>query len=394
MRSGISAYKNYLFILFFLSILSNVLITVSSAQDNQLYLYITDNDGYPIEEVEEEQYFTVSVYTLNEIQVPTWETNVALKFNDISFIIDESAEVVIQAPVVNFDKIFYITASKEGFNSTNKTIIILNNLSKKLDISTVDVVDGGKLFSVYVYDEKGEPVPNAIVGISSILEESDETDDAGRAWLTAPENKDTIMIIAQKNGYVSDNIIIKVNIPQHWWETFIKSQYFPIIIAFIFLILAIIFVNQRQKKSIFARAKEISDNKTIEKFNKNEKSVTPISNKINEKTSSYSSLTGPVRIKSNQDSKVEEIRISRYRKDKEIVPVDEKKDETEKIINRKKKQKHDYDWFEGKDHIRYEIDKITGEIDEKGMDKWYEGVDGLKEKVNEKVKNKDKKKNS
>ncbi|KYK25317.1 hypothetical protein AYK24_05095 [Thermoplasmatales archaeon SG8-52-4] len=394
MRSGISAYKNYLFILFFLSILSNVLITVSSAQDNQLYLYITDNDGYPIEEVEEEQYFTVSVYTLNEIQVPTWETNVALKFNDISFIIDESAEVVIQAPVVNFDKIFYITASKEGFNSTNKTIIILNNLSKKLDISTVDVVDGGKLFSVYVYDEKGEPVPNAIVGISSILEESDETDDAGRAWLTAPENKDTIMIIAQKNGYVSDNIIIKVNIPQHWWETFIKSQYFPIIIAFIFLILAIIFVNQRQKKSIFARAKEISDNKTIEKFNKNEKSVTPISNKINEKTSSYSSLTGPVRIKSNQDSKVEEIRISRYRKDKEIVPVDEKKDETEKIINRKKKQKHDYDWFEGKDHIRYEIDKITGEIDEKGMDKWYEGVDGLKEKINEKVKNKDKKKNS
>jgi hypothetical protein len=285
-------------------------------------------------------------------------------------------------------------ASKEGYNSSNITIKILNNLSKKLDISTVDVVDGGKLFSVYVFDEKGEPVPNAIVGISNILEETDETDDAGRAWLTAPEEKDTITIIAQKDGYVSDNIIIKVNIPQHWWETFVKSQYFPIIIAFIFLIFAIIFVNQRQKKSIFTRAKEISNNKTMEKFNKSEKNVSSLSNKINEKIDSHSSIKTPVRIKSNQDSKVEEIRISRNRKEREIVPVDEKIDQTEKIINRKKKKKHDYDWFEGKDNVRYEIGKITGEIDEKGVDKWYEGVNGIKEKIDEKVKNKDKKKNN
>ena len=391
MRLIISAKNNYLRLFVFLLILTSIIIIPCSiAQDNQLYLYITDNNEYPIEEIEEEQYFTISVYTLYETQVPIWETNVGIEFNDLSFIIDETAEVIIQAPVVNSDRIFYITASKEGFNSTKKTIIILNNLSRKLDISTIDVVDGGKLFSVYVFDEKGEPVPNAIVGISSILEETDETDDAGRAWLTAPEDKDTIRIIAQKNGYVSDDIIIKVNIPQHWWETFVKSQYFPIIIAFIFLIFAIIFVNQKQKKSIFARAKEISNNKTMEKFNKNKDSVSPISNKINEKMDSHSSIKGPVRIKSNQDSKVEEIRISRYRKEKVIVPVDEKKDKTEKIINRKKMQKHDYDWFEGKDHVRYEIDKITGEIDEQGIDKWYEGVNGLKEKIDEKVKNKDK----
>ena len=101
MRSNISAYKNYIFILFFLFILSNVIITFTSAQDNQLYLYITDNDGYPIDEVEEEKYFTISVYTLNEIQIPTWEANVGIVFNDISFLIDESAEVIIQAPIVN-----------------------------------------------------------------------------------------------------------------------------------------------------------------------------------------------------------------------------------------------------------------------------------------------------
>ena len=393
MRSGISAYKNYYYFVLLL-ILGSIIMPVSIAQDNQLYLYLTNNDGYPIDEIEEEQYFTISVYTLDETQVPTWETNVAIEFNDLNFIIDESAEVIIQAPIVNLDKIFYITASKQGYNSSNTTIKILNNLSKKLTISTVDVVDGGKLFSVYVFDEKGEPVPNAIVGISNILDESDETDDAGRAWLTSPEDRDTIKIIAQKNGYVSDDIIIKVNIPQHWWEAFIKSQYFPIIIAFIFLIFAVIFVNQRQKKSIFARAKEISNNKTMEKFNKDEKNVSSVQNKINEKIDHHSSIKTPVRITSNQDSKVEEIRISRHRKEKEIVPVDEKTDQTEKIINRKKMKKHDYDWFEGKDNMRYEIDKITGEIDEQGVDKWYEGVDGLKDKINQKVKNKDKKKNN
>ena len=393
MRSGISAYKNYYYFVFLL-ILGSIIMPLSIAQDNQLYIYITNNDGYPIDEIEEEQYFTISVYTLDEIQVPTWETNVAIEFNDLSFTIDDSAEIIIQAPIVNLDKIFYITASKQGYNSSNITIKILNNLSKKLTISTVDVVDGGKLFSVYVFDEKGEPVPQAIVGISNILEESDETDDAGRAWLTAPEDKDTIKIIAQKNGYVSDDIIMKVNIPQHWWESFIKSQYFPIIIAFIFLIFAIIFVNQRQKKSIFARAKEISNNKTMEKFNTSEKNDSSLSNNINKKIDKHSSIKAPLRIKSNQDSKVEEIRISRYRKEKEIVPVEEKTDQTEKIINRKKMKRHDYDWFEGKDNMRYEIDKITGEVDEQGVDKWYEGVDGLKDKINQKVKNKDKKKNN
>lgn len=393
MRSSISAYKNYYYFVFLL-ILGSIIMPLSIAQDNQLYIYITNNDGYPIDEIEEEQYFTISVYTLDEIQVPTWETNVAIEFNDLSFTIDDSAEIIIQAPIVNLDKIFYITASKQGYNSSNITIKILNNLSKKLTISTVDVVDGGKLFSVYVFDEKGEPVPQAIVGISNILEESDETDDAGRAWLTAPEDKDTIKIIAQKNGYVSDDIIMKVNIPQHWWESFIKSQYFPIIIAFIFLIFAIIFVNQRQKKSIFARAKEISNNKTMEKFNTSEKNDSSLSNNINKKIDKHSSIKAPLRIKSNQDSKVEEIRISRYRKEKEIVPVEEKTDQTEKIINRKKMKRHDYDWFEGKDNMRYEIDKITGEVDEQGVDKWYEGVDGLKDKINQKVKNKDKKKNN
>ena len=99
-----------------------------------------------------------------------------------------------------------------------------------------------------------------------------------------------------------------------------------------------------------------------------------------------------MRTKQTEDLKVEEIRITRPSKDKEIVPIKTKEDETEKVINRKKNQQHDYDWFKGTDDIRYEIDKLTGEVDEEGADKWYEGVDNLKEKIDEKMKKKEKKK--
>ena len=43
--------------------------------------------------------------------------------------------------------------------------------------------------------------------------------------------------------------------------------------------------------------------------------------------------------------------------------------------------------------MRYEIDKLTGEVDEEGLDKWFEGVSDLKVKIDEKIKKKDKKKN-
>ena len=54
--------------------------------------------------------------------------------------------------------------------------------------------------------------------------------------------------------------------------------------------------------------------------------------------------------------------------------------------------KKDYDWFEGDDDARYQIQKATGEVDETGKDKWFEGVGDLKEKIDERVKKKDKKK--
>ncbi len=52
--------------------------------------------------------------------------------------------------------------------------------------------------------------------------------------------------------------------------------------------------------------------------------------------------------------------------------------------------KDENDWFKGTDDIRYEIDKLTGKIDENSIDKWFEGYDDIKDKINERIKKKDK----
>ena len=383
MRSSNSV--RYIVILLILIILlySNIVL----ATGKQFDIIITDLSNREINEIDEKEHFKVGVFDFDQNDTP-YLIDVNIEFNGLPYIIGESAEIILQAPEVDSDRLFAVFAYKEGYNSSNKTIKVLNNVSKQLDISTDDVVEADRLFSVYVYDENGDPVPNAIVGIERVWDERDETDDEGRAWLTAPEDKDTIKIIAQKDGYIQDEVTIRVNIPPPWWESLIKSWYFPILISTIILILVVLYVNFRQKKSIYTRAKEISDNKTIEK----PEEISLQKDKSEEKQESQYYSKDAVRAQPDEDSKVEEIRISRPRKEKEIVPVEIKEDKTEKVINRKKIQRRDYDWFEGTDNIRYEIDKLTGEIDEEGLDKWYEGVDNLKEKIDEKVKKKDKKK--
>ena len=383
-----------IYVILFLNIL--IIAPGSVAQGNQLYLHITDDEGYPIDEIYEEQYFIISVYSFNESDIPEWKIDVDIEFNDIHYTIKETAEITIKAPKIDQDTSFVILASKEGYNSTNGTITILDNESQseplKLIIEPEEyTVDAGNQFSVLVKDEDGNTIPRAEVAIQS-FGDIRITDDDGRAWLAAPEDEDSIKIIAQKDGYVQGDIIIMVNILSPWWITLINSPYFPIIIAVIFLLFAIVFVSYRQKKSVYDRASVISQEKILAKYDSDVKTTSSLSNESKEKLDDQSSLKDAVRIQPQQEAKVEEIRISKPRKEKEVVPLESQEDETEKVINRKKTQKRDYDWFEGTDDIRYEIDKLTGEIDEEGVDKWYEGGDTLKDKIDEKMKKRDKKK--
>jgi len=365
-----------------LMLFTNILMTnnIVAAPGERLEIVAPD-------EVYEEEYFSISVMDPEIVEDSPWLIDVIIEFDGYLYKINETAEVEIQSPIVNQDTNYIIKASKEGYNPTNKTILVLNTEIKALFISHDDfVVDAGERFSVTITenDKNGEPVVGVRIAIQSFGQPA-FTDDNGRAWLTAPEDWDKITIIASKDGYVNGQAQMEVNIPPTLLDLIIRNRYFTILLGTIILVFAILFVNIKQRLSITSRTKEILDDKIDEKY-KNEFLL----KKPKEKPESYYYEKEAIRIKPNNESKVEEIRITRPHKEKEIVPVTTEEDKTEKIIRKKELQKRDYDWFEGTDDFRYEIDKITGEIDEKGLDKWFEGVDHHKDKINKKMKKKDK----
>jgi len=383
LNNGLKYVKILFFIIFIL------ILNIQIIRAGQLEITITDINGQEIYDIKEKEHFKVSVLDSSLTETP-YLLNVTIIFNELPYMIDdESAELTLQAPEVDSDRKYPIYALKEGYDSVNKTITILDNDSINLIIISEDVVDAGKHFSVYIKNENGNPVSNVLVGIENYWDKRATTDDNGRALLKAPDDREEITILAQKDAYTRVRHTIRVNIEAPWWEAFIGSPFFPIIVALIFLVIIVIFVNQRQKIAIFNRAKEISKWKKADRENIDKKDTKPLDQKeeiIEYKTGSKDK----VRSQQVADSKVEEIRITRPKK--EIIPVKTDEDETEKIISKKKMKDNKLDWFEGTDDIRYEIDKITGEIDEEGKDKWFEGVENLKEKIDEKVKNKDKKK--
>ncbi len=344
-----------------------------------------------LDEVNEEEFFSISVMDPEILEESPWLIDLIIEFNGEIYKINETAEVIIQAPEVNQDTNYIINASKEGYNPTNKTILIRDTEIKSLVISHDDfVVDAGERFSVTITenDKNGDPVDGVRIAIQS-FGQSAFTDDNGRAWLTAPDDWEKITILASKDGYINGQIQMEVNIPPTLLELIIRNRYFTILIGTIILICAILFVNLKQRVSIDSRVKEISKDKIDKKYKS--KSDT---NKTEKKPESYYYEKDTIRIQPNKESKVEEIRITRPLKEKEVIPVVSKEDKAEKVIKKKEIQKQrNYDWFEGTDDVRYEIDKLTGEVDEEGLDKWFEGVDHHKDKIYKKMKKKDKKEN-
>jgi len=381
----------YITVIFFLITL--IFLCIPIVQAGQLEIRITNIKNQDIIKINEKEHFIVSVYDPSLTDTP-YLINVTIVFNELPYMINgESAELILQAPEVDSDRSYQIYALKEGYTSTNKTIEILNNDSKNLVIITEDVVDAGNHFPVYIKDENGNPISNVLVGIENYWDQRASTDDNGRVLLTAPNDKEEITILAQKDPYTRVKHTIKVNIESPWWETFKNSPFFPIVFGLIILLFVVIYVNQKQKKDIFNRASEISKEKKKNNSVEDGNYKTPSESK--EEIIDYK--VGPkdtVRSQSKTDSKIEEIRITRPKKEKEVIPVKSDIDKTERIISENKIKKDKYEWFEGTDSVRYEIDKITGEIDEEGKDKWFEGIDNIKEKINEKVKNKDKKKDN
>jgi len=383
-------YKIILF-LFVIFLTSAYLININVIGDSGKLMEIITED-----EIYEEKNFSISVLDPEFINIEDIETpylsDVEIEFNQIVYYINEDLEVTIKAPTVSQNEIFTLKASKEGYITAYKNITIIDVNNIKLEILHNDyIVDAGKKFSVQIIDENNNIVSDVEVYIQNSEEPSSITDEKGFAILKAPENKENFLIIAQKEGYDYVTQIFSVNVQPSLWDSILKNQYIPIFIGVILLISAIIFVNFRQKLSAHNRLKETINQQNIKNHNLNAE-VKISTNADKEPLDKQYYSRNVIRSQQNQDVKIEEIRITRPNKEKEIIPVKTIEDEPDKIINKRKLKKDENDWFEGNDDIRYEIDKLTGEIDENNVDKWFEGFDDIKNKVNEKIKKKDKNK--
>ncbi len=281
---------------------------------------------------------------------------------------------------------------------TLSTICVQAAEKPTLEINRDDwIVEPNEQFSVTVTDQNGTKIQDAEVTIDNGMKEI-ETNSNGVAYLIAPSKEGRYQIVATKNGYSPFKGEIRVDAGPPFWET----TTFPIILGGICLIGAIIFVYFREKRSIYNRATQISKDNILQKYatsqnnttNKEQPTQTKNQSNFNEnKKDIYQNPYHPKPIRSTHenDSKVEEIRIRRPHKEREVVSVEKEKDVAEKVVQDAKMKKRDDDWFQGNEDAKYEIGKITGEVDEEQIDKWFEGYDNLKEKIDEKVK-KDKKK--
>lgn len=379
-----------IFLLFFILFFSIITFSFSAyAQETEFNIIIKDQEENIITEILEGEYFIINALDPNSQEYTPYLSNVNISFNNKNYRIDDTRELILKAPNVEEDNEYTIIGTKEGYNSTYTTLLVLNNITGKLKaLPEKYVVNAGDRFTVQVLDQNNEPVSMVAVGIQNKGDVSDisYTDDEGRAWLTAPEESGIIKIIAQKNGYMQDLTSIEVNIIPLWYDEIINHPFFPILFAIIVLIIIIILVHFRQKKSIFDKTKEISDKKLLKKYEE----VTLEKEKTTPKTKKEYYSPENIRVQQNNDTKVEEIRISRPKKEKEVISVKTVEDEIDKVIQKKKSRTHHQAWFIGHDELKYEIDKLTGDIDEKGLDKWYEGIDHIKDKINERVKKKDK----
>ena len=382
-----------LILLFSIIFSSNLVI----AQEQRLILDVTNESYEHISDIEEGEYFLVSAYILDEDNQPIYQTGVEIEFNRKTYQItieDENFEITIEATQVPEDTTFTVKASKTGFKSDNVNVTVLN---KPQLIITPDsyTVEANKQFSVVVTDENGKFVGGATVGIQSCTGEDyvDITNDNGRAWLIVPEGHNEISLIAQKDGYIDGiPILLGVNINPSFIELIFENQYAPIFIAVVLLILAILFVNFKQKKDNVKISEEIFKEKPLRKYTTNRKNVLMPPSKVIRKTVNQLKSKEDVQIEPKKGPKIEEIRINRSNKDKKIVSISHEIEKKRKTSPRKTTRKHDYDWFEGTHNIRYEIDKITGMIDEERADKWFEGMDDIRTKIDEKVKKRDKEK--
>ena len=278
-------------------------------------------------------------------------------------------------PYENYPAGFTITVSKPGYNTLEQEAIIVKG---QLDVTTIQTVQEGDVFSVQVTDDNEK----AVLGTSVYIQDQGavkKTDEDGKASLAAPSvNVDTqVYLVAHKDGYADvSKIILVTNIPtpagiSDW------SLVYPIIIAVIVVVVIMVIVRLRKRKI----PKPIDDPdwnfpSQNERFMRDENHS--FTHRPHEKERIEPEAKDTITVVQTDDPRIEEIRLHRTTKQKETTIISDEEKPTEEA-QQALKTKPDQ-WFEGTDELRYKVDKLTGKIDEQGADKWFEGKKKSKKK--------------
>jgi hypothetical protein len=345
-------------------------------------------------EIYENEDFSVSVYILNKNNSPEYQIDVEIELNNEIFMTtEEYPELILKAPNVENDGFYDILARKKGFYSNNSTILIKNKL-KLIVIPDSYTINENEQFSVIVKDENNNPVENATVAIQSCSGKDSIgiSNVNGRIWLTSPNDREEILIRAKKDGYIDGVSTIRINKNIGIIEGLIQRPYAPVFLAFLVLLFAIIYVNYRKKKSIvFFKQDHISNNqKNLENKSDSSFFISDNTKKMGDKSEFKRNIESSYNTKG---PKIEEIRIKRTSKEKDIVSMDN--DNLKNNVNRKIMDKYNIknndEWFKGSNDSKYKIDKYSTNEIEKEIDRWFEGTNDIKNKLDKRVKKKDNK---
>jgi len=330
----------------------------------------------------------------NEL-TPAYNVTITITaFEEVYVTSTELTWVTIETP--NFEEYseFVITATKEGCASAEQYVIVSKgDLFVSADRDTVE--EEGS-FSVTITDQYDTPISGVTVYVEGHENVFDTTNDNGKAYINAPEvDADTeIGITVVKSGYYYGSSTIHVeNVKATGMGDFLSKifEVSLIVFALFIVIFAMLFVRLRKKTP--SKTDVLQINKKLPRDNKEtlstkrplSKQAIPINKTIEEKIPT-----------SAKGSHVEIIRIH---------TKGDKKKETKHILDKKEPSKifalnknNEYEWFNGTDYMKYKINKLTGDINEKPADKWFAGEDIIRFKVDKKLTDKklkkDTKKNS
>ena len=387
MRIAVQFEKISVSSIFLIFIMISLIVTPARAE-NTLTLTFYDSVDWsePLKEpiFIEDNYYDIVVKVEGEDKFEK-DVIITISAYDQTFITsDEQPYISIKTPSYEDYSEFLITAEKEGYGTVETLIQVSKGY---LDISTDrDIVGENENFAVKIKDQNENPISDVYVWLDGYEDLYTTTNQQGVAYLKTPEVDEdkNIAILAQKDGYYTNPFNIPIiDTPSPFPQL---SEFIPILFAIGLVIFSMIFVKFRNKN----KDKKFRSNSNYlekEKINSNRINKDLISNNKFTKSSPVPDVGNDYKI-ADKGPRVEEIRIHSTDDKKMTQKISETED------NQKTLQSHDknqYEWFKGTDYMKYKIDSMTGEIDEKKADKWFEGVDSIKEKVDKKLKKKNNK---